>query len=1306
MSYFFDWHGPSMTIDTACSSSLIAVHQGVQSLRNGESRVSVACGTQVILGYDMFIGESKLKMLSPNGRSRMWDADADGYARGEGVAVVVLKRLSDAIADGDHVECIIRETGANQDGFSNGITVPSTEAQAALIRQTYARAGLDPENNPQDRPQYFEAHGTGTQAGDPREAAAIYGALGRHNHQDGSHPLFVGSIKTIIGHLEGAAGLAGFLKASNSLQRGLIPPNLHFNRLNPKIEPFYKGLQVPSALTKWPVLPDGVPRRVSVNSFGFGGANAHAILEEYVQPGSAPQINADGGSSRSFSPFVFSALTETSLVALLQQYSETLKARPDDIDAFDLSWTLHSRRSQLATRATFPASSIQQLIAKIDSKLEAVKKNPGTAVGTRSSGKPAAPRILGVFTGQGAQWPAMGAQLIQSSSFVRERIAHLEEALATLPPADRPEWSLREEMLAGPDRSRIAEAALSQPLCTAIQVALVDLLRAAGITFSSVVGHSSGEIAAAYAAGFLSARDAVRVAYYRGVCARLAGNAANGQKGAMLAVGTSLEDAQELVELQAFRGRLAIAAHNSSASVTLSGDADAIVHAKKVFDEKKIFARLLKVDTAYHSHHMFPCADPYVEALRACGVRVNRDRDTSCTWFSSVIPGAKVMEPVQELQDIYWRDNMCNTVLFADAVKNAMSNDDQINLALEVGPHPALKGPATQNIADVRPTPLPYSGVLSRGSDDVEAFSDALGFVWTLLGSRAVDFQSLDRAVTAASRIPKLVVDLPSYQWDHGRLFWSESRRSRKIRGRKQAPHELLGVLSPESNAHDMRWSNVLKMSEIAWLEGHQLQGLVVFPAAGYVAMAIEACRSVAGDQAVEIFELHNLTIPRAITFEEGDSGVEVLATLTAIEQHPDHTITAAFSIYSGSAASSGSDQDLDLVASASVKILLGNPDPAALPSATASVEDYNMTEVDTDRVYAAFSKLGYGYTGPFRGLSSIKRRLNHASALVDAYAYSDDESTFYLVHPSMLDVAIQSSMLAYSSPGDERLWSLHVPTSIRTIRVNPEVCVALPTSGCRVPISTTLNSNSDLFSASIDILGDDGRQGMIQVEDLVLKPFAPATEAEDRWMYTSTKFSVAAPDASFLAGADSTRPSVDEEELATACERISYHYIRKWKSEISDDEWTNSSQPHHVHLRDFVNYTLVRASSGQHPTLRQEWANDKAEDIEALISKHSDDLMVRLISAVGENIPAAVRGQTRILEHMESDGLLDHYLDRGIGCARYHSLLAGMIKQITHRYPHANILELGQCYHSPIHLHAHFVLFRYTHGHCGPLTP
>ncbi|KAI0172766.1 lovastatin nonaketide synthase [Hypoxylon sp. FL1284] len=1127
VSYFFDWHGPSMTIDTACSSSLIAVHQGVQSLRSGESQVSVACGTQMLLGYDMYIGESKLKMLSPNGKSRMWDENADGYARGEGTAAIVMKRLSDAIADGDHIECIIRETGVNQDGFSNGLTVPSSEAQAALIRQTYAKAGLDPKNRPNDRPQYFEAHGTGTQAGDPKEAAAIHEAFGQHIHAEYGDPLYVGSIKTIIGHLEGAAGLAGLLKASASLQKGVIPPNLSFDRLNPKIKPFYKGLKVATSQIPWPGVADGVPRRASVNSFGFGGTNAHAILEQHI-PAQDPTSRdvQDPSAPITFAPFVFSTLTETSLVKLLERYSQFLKTDANRINGSDLAWTLHSRRSQLPTRATFSASSLQQLIAKIDSRLAAVKENAssGTTVGLRSSGKAASPRVLGVFTGQGAQWPAMGARLIRSSPFVRVKIQQLEESLATLPPDDRPTWSLFHEMVAGADTSRVAEAALSQPLCTAIQIVLIDLLQAAGITFSSVVGHSSGEIAAAYAAGFFSAHDAIRIVYYRGLYARLAGNEENGQKGAMLAAGVSW-------------GSLAIAAYNSSASITLSGDVDAI----------KKFARLLKVDVAYHSHHMIPCGDSYINALHACGVRVNYERSSTCSWFSSVFPSANGTEPFEGLQDIYWRDNMANTVF-----------DEKINVALEVGPHPALKGPATQNIADLRPTPLPYSGVLNH----------ALGFMWSLMGTKAVDLLSFENTVTDEPRVPKLVLDLPS-----------ESRRSAKIRKRTEGPHELLGVLSPESTNRDMRWSNILK-----------LQGIMVLPAAAYVAMAIEACRKVAGDKSVQLFELSDLSIPKAITFEAEDtSGVEILVTLTAIKHHQDENVTADFSIHAVPNVSTGSDHDLELVASAAVSILLGDPATGVLPCTSVS-EDYNMSEVDPDRVYASFEKLGYGYTGPFRGLSSTKRRLNQASALVDTYSYSKDEATFYLVHPSMLDVAFQSSMLAYSSPGDERLWSLHVPTSIGSIRVNPEICTLLSTSGSRVPISTILTGHPESFSASIDIFGEYGEEGMIQVEDLTLKPFAPATEAEDRWMYSSTILDVAVPDASRV-DMSLAQSSWDDSEVAVACSETEKATELIYEAIASHGEVVEkANEIFNTHDRDITfkshSYDVIVASSTLHATV------------------------------------------------------------------------------------------------------------------------
>lgn len=425
-----------------------------------------------------------------------------------------------------------------------------------------------------------------------------------------------------------------------------------------------------------------------------------------------------------------------------------------------------------------------------------------------------------------------------------------------------------------------------------------------------------------------------------------------GQKGAMLAVGTSWEDAHELINLRRFKGRLAVAAHNSPASVTLSGDADAIVHAKRVFDEEKKFARLLQVDTAYHSHHMLPCGDRYVAAMKACGVRVKKDRTSTCTWFSSVTGSDKPMTAVDELQDEYWRDNMTKSVLFSEAVQNAFAADDQMNFGIEVGPHPALKGPVAQNVNDDRSAPFSYTGVLSRGQNDIEAFAHGLGFVWTQLGAGSVDFQSYQKAVTGSKSLkPRLVTGLPLYQWNHSKSYWSESRRSRKIRSRAEPNHEILGGLSPESTPQDMRWSNILKVSEMPWLSGHQIQGQMIFPAAGYVAMAIESSKILAADRTVKTYELHDLSIPRATVIDDADNAsVETLVTLTKIQYHQDQTATADFSCYALAVTSTGSKQEMAINASGTVKIIFGEPDVDAL--SCTPLEDYNLRAVDSDEFY------------------------------------------------------------------------------------------------------------------------------------------------------------------------------------------------------------------------------------------------------------------------------------------------------------------------------------------------------------------
>lgn len=490
LSYFFDWHGPSMTLDTACSSSLVAVHLAIQTLRAGESRTALSCGSNLILGPENFIVESKLNMLSPDGRCRMWDHEANGYARGEGVGVLVLKKLCDALSDGDNIQCVIRETGLNQDGASNssGLTMPNAVAQEALIRDTYAKAGLNLAS-PEDGPQYFEAHGTGTPAGDPVEAEAIYRAIS--SHRDSSEePLYVGSIKTVLGHTEGTAGVAAIMKASLALKNGIVPPNLLFDRVSSRVAPFYQAVEVPITARPWPQLRSGTgPRRASVNSFGFGGQNAHAILERYEETNQSGEIDE---SSHSFAPYVFSASSEKSLRRSLAAYADHFQDNDRKVHGRDVAWTLATRRSTLAHRVAFAASSIPELCSNIISKLE----EPVISIRGLPSGR--CGKVLGIFTGQGAQYPRMGAGLVEQSVVARTILDRLEESLVQLP--NPPQWSLVKELLEGRSSSRVYEAAIAQPLCTAIQILMVDIFRIAGIKFHTVIGHSSGEIGAAYAA--------------------------------------------------------------------------------------------------------------------------------------------------------------------------------------------------------------------------------------------------------------------------------------------------------------------------------------------------------------------------------------------------------------------------------------------------------------------------------------------------------------------------------------------------------------------------------------------------------------------------------------------------------------------------------------------------------------------------------------------------------------------------------------------------------------------------------------
>ncbi|KAF3392622.1 Polyketide synthase-nonribosomal peptide synthetase [Penicillium rolfsii] len=1263
VSYFFDWHGPSMTIDTACSSSLVALHQAVLSLRNGESNVAVAAGTNLLLGPEQFIAESKLKMLSPNGRSRMWDKDADGYARGDGIAAVVLKTLSAALAAGDQIECIVRETGINQDGRTKGITMPNHVAQANLIRETYARAGLDLSKSC-DRPQYFEAHGTGTPAGDPVEAQAIstafYGPEAKYRRTDSREPpLYVGSIKTVIGHTEGTAGLAAVLKASLALQNSVVPANLLLNELNPAVRPFYDDLQILNTAREWPQLPAETPRRASVNSFGFGGANAHAILESFEQ--NAVTVNAADFPSSGLTPFNFSANSEKSLLASLEAYSAYLKAHPH-LDFRSLSWTLNCRRSTLPFRLSLVGSSATDLAMNLDNAV----LSPSDILPATQTNNVKMPKVLGIFTGQGAQWARMGAELLLSSPMAVKCIQNLDDSLQNLPEQDRPPWSLKEEILKDAHCSRIGEALFSQSLSTAVQIMLVELLRAAGIEFTVVVGHSSGEIAAAYAARYLSASDAIRIAYYRGWSLQNARDC-NGVRGAMMAVGTSLEDAKELCDMPALEGRICIAASNSSASVTLSGDADAINEAKDIFEDEKKFARLLKVDKAYHSHHMLPCAAPYIDAMQRCAISIQARSNNGTSWISSVY-SKDINEVNDSLMDTYWSNNMINPVMFSQAVSHAVAAMGPFDIALEVGPHPALKGPALQIIQEISGVSLPYVGTLYRGKDDKKSFASCLGSLWAHLGENAVDFATFDKKASGDERQPKLLKGLPSYSWDHDRVYWHESRISSTLRAGFEEFHPLLGMKCPEGTEKELRWRNYLHPREIPWLSHHQVQGQIIFPAAGYISAATECVVQHYGLESVQVIDFQDIIIGQALVLEE-NSGVEVLFTLNIMETGKDF-VRASYSCYS---SDNKSKLSMSLHASAKIHILLGSPHTEALPPRTETQKSF--LNLDEDRFYNFVSDLGFGYTGPFRALTGLTRKMDEATGSI-IVPPSDDSDKPLVIHPGPLDAAIQSIMLAYSFPGDGNLRAIYLPTRIDRIRINPSYCVDKAGLGTLLPFySSVADARFAELSGDVDIYSFDGEHTVIQLQGLHTTPLTPLSSATDVLMFTEMTWAPEQP----IGEEVKTHQNWSTEDSAHALdlERIAHFYLKNLHTSIFEAERLETTW-YHSHLLAYAGLCTKLVKSGDHPIAKQEWANDTKESISPILQRLTDNIDAKIMRSVGESLPAIVRGETNFLDILTREDMLGQFYAETLGIKSYLNEMGRIAGQIGNKFPHMNVLEVG----------------------------
>lgn len=1264
---------------------------------------------------------------------------------GDGVAAIALKTLSQAIADGDRIDGIIREIGVNQDGgVTSGITVPNPDAQISLIRETYRRAGLDLDVEA-DRPQFFECHGTGTPTGDPLEATAIHEALARDQRgrqrlqaQQQGPLLYVGSIKTVIGHTEATAGIAGLLKASLAVQAGIIPPNLLFERLNPAIEPLYTGLEVPvGKAISW---PKAETRRVSVNSFGFGGTNAHAIVECYDET-HCPQDQ----ESQPPLPYTFSAMTKASLQRMLADFAGYLETTSSTLREHDLAFTLNSRRSLLPARAVFAARGLVELKQQIEHTLSDSGWEP-TGVINDTGKESSPPRILGVFAGQGAQWAGMARHLVEDVPFVSQRVAELEQVLADLPPEDRPSWSVRDE-LTKVQGSRLHLAEFAQPLCTALQIIQVDLLAAANIHFAAVVGHSSGEIAAAYAAGLLSARDALVVAYYRGLCCSRS-TPAVAVKGAMMAVGSSIAEMRELVSSAQFQGRICVAAHNSPNSVTLSGDEDAILEAKDMLASAGKFVRLLRVDQAYHSHHMQHCMDAYVQGLSRAGVKAMHPENSkgdskrqNATWYSSVFgpehahncisnavsSATDDEEHVLRLLDgEYWALNMRQTVLFADAVEVAVRDSAEIfSMAVGIGAHGALRAPLDEIVTAVQDRAIPYTSALTRNTDDSLSLLQAIGEIWArspalssksapTLGIDLGQFQTIVYGLPRQHLVP--LKDLPPYPWDHSRTFWHESRRSRALRTRPSPAHPLLGTLTPDSTPTDLAWHNQLRVTDLTWLRGHRLQGQIIYPAAAYMVSVIHAALQVASSRQrrVKKMELRNMFIGKAIVLEDQGAGGVELATTLHLADGGDNEIEGFFRFRS---LPLGSDLTIAPVnASGSLVMTLFDADEDAADDEQhqddpllSSRQDPPalLMDIGEDPFYSALDQLGYQYTDSFRSLSQATRKLGYAQAALAVPTPQDMSRSEkgLLLHPGTLDALFQAVFLAYAWPGDGRLWSMHVPVAVERIQIDVE---QIRKSRQKLDTDTEqhygINAHITM-DPSVSGRPQDGLAGevciysnnegnnsvtLVQAEGVRLAPLATAAPRDDAQMFLENVDGVAFPDCTLAMTTKSAdgswtvdRASEQETELGWLLERISHFYLARLAREITSQQEARAEW-HHQKLMNYARHAAREVAAGRVRFAKAEWTRDADEGSEGqqelyrLMDANMDKIDVQLMRSVGEHLAAAVRGETVILQHMVQDGMLNRSYEETLGVKPYSVFLATVMQHIAHVYPTASILEIG----------------------------
>ncbi|KAK7937173.1 uncharacterized protein PG986_014041 [Apiospora aurea] len=1379
VSWFYDLRGPSVTIDTACSSSLVAAHQACLDLQVKETSMAIAAGCNLILSPDSTLELDALGVLSPDGTSYSFDSRANGYGRGEGFGTVALKRVSDAIRDGNTIRAVIRGSAVNQDGRSPGISQPTKAAQAALMKHVYSKAGLDPSLT-----RFFEAHGTGTMIGDPIEAGAIAGMFSVHRSKE--QPLYVGALKSNIGHLEGAAGIASVIKGVLTLEKGVIPPNANFGHRNPAILDEW-NLEFPTKPYAWPETEGGL-RRMSINSFGFGGTNAHMVLDDaahylrshrharsdesssesssqlgsFKDSGVASEVDSGSEPHTPINPSIDGSLQTAERVAVNlgaepchhhkteyktpaaspaeQAISQTVASLPQSSSRIfvwsaqdkagttrlrdlhrayavskrelglseeqesnllrDLSYTLVSHRTHHDWRSFSIAQTIRDLCQSSDesdiSGTSRIHSDPQLAL---------------VFTGQGAQWPAMGRELFEYPVFKNS----LLEADHHLSKLGCP-WSLIDELLDTTELSNINDPIYCQPICTALQVALVDLLEYWGVVARAVIGHSSGEIAAAYAAGRLSKHAAWKISYFRGYLSGQLCSSESQLQTTMAAVGLDASQCARYIDkVQALEltpgGGLEVACMNSPQSHTISGTIVEIDSLMAMLQDEGIFARKLNVSIGYHSRFMVPAADEY--AILIGDIEGRQTPLAILPHFFSSTYGSSNFDLSELQQASYWVKNLVSPVRFNEAAAMMLKEDatelsscgstGSITDILEIGPHGALRGPLNSIMKHQgSEKPATYQSILTRNKS---ARATALESIATLF-CRGHDIELTTVSQCGPERHPaNMLTDLPPYPFNHTKQYWSESRLGKNFRCPSAGRHELLGrpLIDDMGTQAPKVWRNWIRISESPWLLDHKVDGEVLYPAAGMLVMAIEATRQVSGSDdrsAPKALRMKDVSFHLACRIpDDSKSGVEAYFSLA-----PPRTSGLAnrsgwseFQFLSREEDSSewrehcrGFVQlEYDSVPTAVDNGLDANLFQEAIRHEVnetrqlcvqrhTSREVYNALKISGLEYGAAFRAIGQAYTAGPGDRTRVHVLVDNAvPKLLPSMPHQYVQP--HMIHPTTLDGVIQASLVPLVL-GPSAIRRPLVPTLL------DELWIATSDHHDSYSVSgTTVMNNGPEAILDISALDEQSGEPMIKAV-LRATPLPSQNPISDRGQEKPLAFKVEwKADPSFMSEKETTM-LFESPDLATAEESPA---AQKSAANITNDLETLCR----LYLRELLTSTEQYSAPSTAPHMQQylNWARhetslfeDDAINVNARIQELESRFgsiqapEAKLVMVVGRSLRDIVFGQKDALEVVFQGKLADDAYRHGFGADQIYARLCGYLDILAHKEPGLRIVEVG----------------------------